>query len=57
MILYHLSGACGALYVIARIAGEPMPILALACFTLIAVAIATDTELAEEDERQGMSVR
>ena len=50
MILYHLSGACGALYVIARIAGEPLPILALACFTLAVLAITTDPELVEEDE-------
>jgi hypothetical protein len=50
MILYHLSGACGALYVIARIAGEPLPILALACFMLVVLAIASDPELVEEDE-------
>jgi hypothetical protein len=50
MILYHLSGGCGALYVIARIAGEPLPILALACFTLMVLAISTDPELVEEDE-------
>jgi hypothetical protein len=50
MILYHLSGACGALYVIARIAGEPLPILALACFTLVVIAITTDPEFAEQND-------
>jgi hypothetical protein len=44
-------------YAIARIAGEPMPFLALACFTLVVVAITTDPDLADKDERPGMRVR
>lgn len=50
MILYHLSGLCGALYLVMRLAGEPLGILAVACFTLVVVAITTDRGLAEADE-------
>ncbi len=45
MRLYVASLICGVAYVVSRIVGEPVTILALACFLLGVIAIVTDKSL------------